>query len=104
MISILLRKITSFETKRYTVLFKKPLEVRVYEDYIKVEPIGFSIKLGKVGIDKYLSRKFNFIVWFYYRSFTYKIMRGIFNKKNPYNKIIKNIYESNGGTTWKRIY
>lgn len=97
---ILLRRVDHIETNKYRLYFKKDIKIEIDPDYITFKPFDFKIKLGKIGLDKYIKRKFNHIVWFYYRSIAYKLLR----KKNPYKAIIKSIYRKQVNSTWKKIY
>lgn len=101
--NILLRKAKCWETNRYKILFKEDIRVEINEDYIMLNPLDLKVKLGKIGLDKFINKKLNHIVWYYYRSFSYKLLERYFNKKNPYKKLILSIYKKEGEDKWKKI-
>ena len=102
--NILLRKAKCWETNRYKVLFKDYISVEINEDYIMLNPLDIKVKLGKIGLDKFINKKLNHIVWYYYRSISYKLLERHFNKINSYKDLILSIYKKEGNDIWKKIY
>lgn len=101
---ILLRRTECIETNKYDIYFKVPIEVYIDSSYLRIEQIDLSVDLKKYALDLCINRRLNYIVWKYYRSISYKLLRRVFKLNNPYEDIILSIYKKKGKFLLKKIY